>query len=100
MRIPSRRLGELLVERRVVSRDTVDDLLAREASSGPPLAELLVSERVVSEHDLVAAVAAEPGGRFVDLPDRRSDGRRVGKECVNCVDVGGSRRIKKKKKDD
>jgi twitching motility protein PilT len=70
MRIPSRRLGELLVERRVVSRDTVDELLAREASSGPPLAELLVSERVVSEHDLVAAVAAELGVRFVDLTDR------------------------------
>lgn len=67
MRIPSRRLGELLVERRVLSRDTLDELLAREAAEGVPLDELLVAGDVVSEHDLVAAVAGELGVAFVDL---------------------------------
>lgn len=67
MRIPSRRLGELLVERRVLSRDTLDELLAREAAEGVPLDRLLVERDVVSEHDLVAAVANELGVGFVDL---------------------------------
>ncbi len=69
MRIPSRRLGELLVGRRVLSRDTLDELLARAASEGVPLEDLLVAGDVVSEHDLVAAVAGELGVAFVDLSD-------------------------------
>ena len=34
MRIPSRRLGEFLVARRVLSRDVLEELLAREAAEG------------------------------------------------------------------
>lgn len=69
MRIPSRRLGELLVERRVLSRDTLDELLSREGTEQTPLDDLLVAGEVVSEHDLVAAVAGELGVAFVDLAD-------------------------------
>src|SRR5690606_15940133 len=69
MRISSRRLGELLVTRRVLSRDALEELLAREAADGVPLSRLLLEGGVVSTHDLVAALATELGVPFVDLAD-------------------------------
>src|SRR3546814_12319183 len=39
----------------------------------------------------------DEGGAVVDLAARRSEERRVGKECVIRVDLGGRRIIKKKK---
>src|SRR5688500_16238832 len=63
----SRRLGELLVERKVLSREVLEACLQRETDEGKPLAVLLVSEGVVSEKDLVAAIAAQSNTRFVDL---------------------------------
>jgi twitching motility protein PilT len=70
MHIASRRLGEFLVDRRVLSRDALETLLSREAKEGTPLPQLLVEERVVGEHDLVAAVASELGVRYIDLTER------------------------------
>jgi twitching motility protein PilT len=70
MRISSRRLGEFLVSRRVLSRDTLDELLARESAEGIHLSAILQLEQVVSEHDLMAAVASELGVPFVDLVEQ------------------------------
>lgn len=70
MRISSRRLGELLVARRVLSRDALEELLAREATEGVHLSHLLALEELVSSHDLVAAAASELGVPFVDLADQ------------------------------
>lgn len=70
MRLSSRRLGEFLVARRVLSRDTLDELLAREQAEGIELGHLLVLDHVVSEHDLMAAVAHELGVPFMDLADQ------------------------------
>lgn len=70
MRIPSRRLGEFLVARRVLSRDTLDELLAREAAEGVHLSHLLVLDQIVSEADVMAAVASELGVPFVDLGEQ------------------------------
>jgi twitching motility protein PilT len=67
MQAGSRRLGELLVERKVLSRDVLEDLLEREASQGVPLAKLLLAESHVAEKDLVAALAHQAGFRFVDF---------------------------------
>ena len=63
----SRRLGENLVERKVLSRDTLEQLLEREAREGVPLSKLLAAEELVGEKDLVAAVASQAGLRFVDF---------------------------------
>jgi twitching motility protein PilT len=63
----SRRLGELLVERKVLSREVLEVCLRREAEEGRPLPAILVSEAVVGEKDLVAAIAAQSGHRFFDL---------------------------------
>ncbi len=67
MQPSSRRLGEHLVERKVLSRDTLEELLVREAREGIAFSKLLVTEDVVGEKDLVAAVAAQAGIRFVDF---------------------------------
>ena len=67
MQAPSRRLGEFLVDRKVLSRDVLEHLLEREATEDIPLSKLLLSEGLVGEKDLVAAVAAQVGFRFVDF---------------------------------
>jgi twitching motility protein PilT len=67
MQAASRRLGEFLVERKVLSRDTLEALLEREQREGVPLSKLLMSEGLVGEKDLVAAVAAQVGIRFLDF---------------------------------
>src|SRR4051812_25804201 len=65
----SRRLGEFLVERKVLSREALEVCLQREASEGRPLAGVLVSSGLVGEKDLVAAIASVNGLRFVDLSE-------------------------------
>ena len=67
MQAASRRLGEFLIERKVLSRDDLEALLVREEGEGIPLSKLLLAEGVVAEKDLVAAVAAQVGIAFVDF---------------------------------
>jgi twitching motility protein PilT len=67
--IASRRLGDFLIERRVLSRDLLEELLAREAVEGIHLSKLLLSAGLVSEKDLMAAVADQVGVPFIDLVD-------------------------------
>jgi twitching motility protein PilT len=70
MQAASRRLGDFLVERKVLSRDTLEQLLDREEAEHIPLPKLLLSEGVVGEKDLVAAVAHQVGLDFVDFQTR------------------------------
>jgi twitching motility protein PilT len=63
----SRRLGEILVERKVLSRELLEVCLHREEDEGRPLAAILVGEGLVGEKDLVAGIAAQAGLRFLDL---------------------------------
>jgi twitching motility protein PilT len=67
--IASRRLGEFLLERRVLSRDVLDELLAAEASTGVHLSRLLVDAGLVSDKDLLAGIAEQIGVRFIDLAE-------------------------------
>jgi twitching motility protein PilT len=67
--IASRRLGELLVSRKVLSRDDLEACLQREELSEVPLHHILASERLVAEKDLVAAIAEQVGTPFFDLSD-------------------------------
>lgn len=65
----SRRIGEFLIERHVLSRDMLEHALVEEGESGTPLPALLIRGGSVSEKDLVAAVAATAGMRFLDLAE-------------------------------
>lgn len=57
----SRAIGEFLVTRKVLSKDVMEEMLVRESQTGVPLAKLLAAEGMVSERDLVAAVADQLG---------------------------------------
>jgi twitching motility protein PilT len=57
----SKAIGEFLVTRKVLSRDVLEDALRQEAETGVPLAKILSAEGLVSERDLVAAVADQLG---------------------------------------
>ena len=61
MQTASRKVSELLIERKVLSKDTLEYAMAKEAETGVPLAKILSAEGLVSERDLVAAVAAQLG---------------------------------------
>jgi twitching motility protein PilT len=66
MQSASRQVGQFLVERKVLSKDALEHALAKEAETGVPLAKILASEGIVSERDLVAAVAQQLGMPFWD----------------------------------
>src|SRR3546814_20620660 len=76
---------------------------------------LAVAERLLAlgrqqqgGREILAVLAREPGGDHriigagmgIGLGGKRSEERRVGKECAGRVDLGGGRCIKKKKKAD
>ncbi len=67
MQSASRRVGEFLVARKVLSRDSLEIALRHEEESGVPLAKILAGEGLVSERDLVAAVADQIGIGFWDF---------------------------------
>ncbi|MEM9714090.1 MAG: PilT/PilU family type 4a pilus ATPase, partial [Actinomycetota bacterium] len=58
---------ELLVERKVLSRDQMITALAEESRRGVPLSALLLQDGIVAEKDLIAAVAQQVGVPFADL---------------------------------
>ena len=70
MQTASRKVGEFLVNRKVLSKDDLEYALKRkEADTGVPLAKILAGEGLVSERDLVAAVADQLGLPFWDPTD-------------------------------
>ncbi len=67
-----RELGEILVDRRLLTRDRLEEHLLTVASSGTPLPQILVEEGDVSDRDILVSVAERLKVRFVDLdgPER------------------------------
>ncbi len=62
-----RRLGELLVERRLLSRDDLKSLLATVGRTGEALPHALLSAGGVEQADLLRAVSEQIGIGFIDL---------------------------------
>jgi twitching motility protein PilT len=73
MTTASRKLGELLVDQRLLSRDDLEFLLPREDESGIPLAKLLIDEQFVREEDLLRTVAGRVGMDYVEIDDELLD---------------------------
>ncbi len=63
----SRTLGELLVDQRLLARDDLERLLAKEEATGTPFDQLVVDESLVLEDDLVRVFAERVGLEWVDL---------------------------------
>src|SRR3954471_2144737 len=66
-------LGTLLVERGLCTAVQIDQAVVEQARSGTSLGRVLGAQGVISETDLVAALAAQVGLEFVDLHDRQID---------------------------
>lgn len=69
MNSASRKLGELLVDRHLVSKDVLEQLLAQEEATGVPVARLMVEDGHVREEDLLRTIADRVGMEFVELDD-------------------------------
>src|SRR5690348_2223169 len=65
----SRVVGEFLVSRKVLSRDSLEEALVKESETGIPLTKILSSEGLVGERDLIAAIGDHLGVPVWD-PDR------------------------------
>jgi len=65
----SRKLGELLVDGRLLSRDALEVFLEEEEATGRPLAKLLVEGNHVREEDVLRAVASRVRMPYVDLDE-------------------------------
>ena len=97
MQTASRKVGEFLVNRKVLSKDDLEYALRKEADSGVPLAKILAGEGLVSERDLLAAVADQLQVPFWDpattpvspLVDGIIPAELAGKQMVVCVAIDG-----------
>jgi twitching motility protein PilT len=78
MNTASRKLGELLVDRRLLSKDVLETLLDKEATTGVPIAKLLIDGGHVREEDLLRTVAERVGMLYIDLDDALLDPEAVG----------------------
>ena len=79
MNSASRKLGELLVDRHLVSKDVLEQLLAQEQETGVPVARLMVDDGHVREEDLLRTIAERIGMDFIELDDALFEPEAVGR---------------------
>ncbi len=73
MNSASRKLGELLVDRHLLSKDALESVLAKEEATGTPMAKILTDDGYVREEDLLKTVAERVGMEYVELDDELLD---------------------------
>lgn len=66
-------LGALLVERGLITREQLRAALEEQARTRRSLGRILIDQRMVSEADLVATLAAQIGLEYVDLAEAQID---------------------------
>jgi len=70
-----RSLGHILVDRGLLTLEQLRQAEAEQQDTGQSLGRVLVSQRIVTEKDLVAALATQIGMGFVDLAEADVDPR-------------------------
>ena len=70
-----RNLGHILVERGLITREQLEDAEDTHRTTGRSLGRVLVDANMVTEKDLVAALATRIGMEFVDLDEATVDAR-------------------------
>ncbi len=73
MREGRKQLGDLLIERGLITNEHLDDALKKQKVSGEPLGELLVKSKYVAEQDLLKILAEQLGLDFVDISEYKID---------------------------
>jgi type IV pilus assembly protein PilB len=69
----ARKLGEILVEQGLISREQLEQALFEQSRTDQLLGRILIDLGLVKESDLMAALAAQVGFKFVDLSDMTID---------------------------
>ena len=72
-----KQLGAILLDGGLVTQDQLDDAISEQGRLGRSLGRVLVDLEMLSESQLVAALATQIGLRFVDLSDFPADGAAV-----------------------
>ena len=70
----SKKLGEILVEQGLITRDQLEQALVEQSKTDHLLGRVLIDLGFVKESDLMAALAGQVGYRFVDLANSTIDG--------------------------
>ena len=68
-----RRLGELLISKKLITRDDLDLALEQQQKNGYQLGRILVDMGVIAEDVLVAILAHQAGVPYIDLADVKID---------------------------
>ena len=74
-----KQLGDILLEDGLLSSEQLSEAMHEQQRGGHTLGRVLVERGYVTESQLVAALAAQIGMRFVDLSDVTIDGSAVGR---------------------
>ena len=67
MGVYRKRLGELLVEKGIITREQLKEALALQKSTGKKLGEVLISQNLISEAQMAEVLQEQLGIPFVDL---------------------------------
>ncbi len=70
-----RNLGSILVERGQITPEQLEVAEQEQRTNGRSLGRVLVEQRILTEKDVVAALASQIGMEFVDLEETPVDGR-------------------------
>lgn len=73
MREGRKQLGDLLIDRGLITNEHLEDALKKQKVSGEPLGELLVKSKYVAEQDLLKILAEQLGLDFVELSEYKID---------------------------
>ncbi len=73
-RMTRKRLGDLLLEDKVLSQEDLAGALERQKHEGRPLGEILVEEELATEEDVARVIAQQYGLPFIDPRNYAIDG--------------------------
>jgi len=73
MKLQRKKLGELLVEHKLITHQQLMDALVLQKNTGKKLGEVLASQGLLNETDMMGFLQLQLGIRFVDLSRRRID---------------------------
>ncbi len=79
-KVTNKHLGELLVERGIISREQVNVAIAHQKASGGLMGEVLVELKFATEKDIAQAITCQYGFPYLPLANYEID-----KEVVNSV---------------
>jgi len=73
MKLQRKKLGELLVEHKLITHQQLMDALVLQKNTGKKLGEVLASQGLLNETDMMGFLQLQLGIKFVDLSRRRID---------------------------